>query len=123
MKYKCIQYSLYPDYDALMVEDYGEYDAEQVLRSTTLVELAGHIKPINLIIDRRRAEKLPDYFVDFLEEHIFLELRDYGVKRIFYVIPPEELQTAIDYYLIPPYVTLCGTLSDVFQILDKEKEI
>jgi hypothetical protein len=97
MEYKGINYSIYPELLALAVKiesKNANNEIENILKASTLTELIGYISPVNVIVDRRKAERLPEFMVDFLQNHLFKDLLDYGVKHIFYILTEEEIQYA-----------------------------
>jgi hypothetical protein len=124
MEYKGIKYSIYPEWSALAIEIAGKNEnneIENILRASTFAELVGHIKPANVIIDRRKAERLPSFMVDFLKNQLFKDALDYGVKHIFYLLTEGEIQYANEHYQDrPDYVILLKNMDEVSEYLKME---
>jgi hypothetical protein len=124
MEYKGIKYSIYPELSALAVtidSKNADNEIENIIKASTLTELIGHLSPVNVIVDRRKAERLPEFMVDFLQNHLFKDLLDYGVKHIFYILTEEEIRYADEHYKNrPEYVILLRDMDEVFEYLKVE---
>ncbi|MDF2449083.1 MAG: hypothetical protein K0R26_1587 [Bacteroidota bacterium] len=122
MIYKGIRYSCYREHSALLFKQHGNFDLEYIMRSTTLIELAGHVKPDYLIIDRKNVRKPPAYFIQILEDRIFEELKGYGIKHVFFILPAKELEDSDSYFKDKTsFATLTGSLQEVFGLIDEMK--
>lgn len=118
MDYKGIKYKQHPEISAIEISIDGEYDVDQVLKATRFTELAGFLKPENVIVDRTHSERPPDVYIKFLEERLFIDLLDYGVKRIFIILKKKDRDLALKKSgTLPPYLTLCGSVKEVFNEL------
>jgi hypothetical protein len=124
MEYKGIKYSIYPELSALAVKIDSKNEGneiENIIKASTLTELIGYVNPVNVIIDRREAERLPAFMVDFLKNQLFKDLLDYGVKHIVYLLPKEEVEYADRHYKDrPEYVILMENMDEVYEYLRVE---
>jgi hypothetical protein len=122
MEYKGVKYAVYPEWSAVALESYTDFpdDIERVLYASKFAELLGYIKPKNVIVDERHGTRPPAYFMDFLEKRLFRDSIDYGVERIFYILPEEEYQFAnANLPNKPDYLFFCTSLEEVFRIIEK----
>lgn len=125
MNYKGVTYEPYPEYAAILVEtvDRWKNDIDSLIHSTILTELLGHLRPENVIVDERLSARPPDYMIEFLEKRLYKDARDYGVRRIIYILSDKEKRYAAKAYPNrSSFVYLCTSLNEALEIIKKGNE-